>query len=90
MVKGLIVVSSAFLLAACDAAVEHQMDNIYTQVADDAVAQYEIAKRQGDPIQTCVQAGMVSAAYLQAQDESSYNKWKAIEKADCAQAGMPM
>lgn len=65
------------------------MDNIYQKVADDAVAQYHIAERQGDKIQICVQAGMVSAAYLQAQNESSYQNWKEIEKIDCRQAGIP-
>ena len=62
--------------------------NVYEKVSSDAVDQYNIAKRQGDPIQVCVQAGMVSAAYLQEKNESSYQQWKATEKADCARAGM--
>jgi hypothetical protein len=65
------------------------MGQIEQKVATDAVAQYDIAKRNGDPIQTCVQAGMVSAAFLQAKDETNFNQWKATEKADCAKAGMP-
>jgi hypothetical protein len=64
------------------------MDDVHNQVAADAVARYEIAKRQGDPMQTCVQAGMVSAAFLQAKDEANYTRWKATEQTDCAQAGM--
>jgi hypothetical protein len=36
-----------------------------------------------------VQAGMVSAAYLQANDSFNYNQWKATEKSDCRAAGMP-
>lgn len=65
------------------------MDSITRKVATDAVAQYEMAKRQGDQIQTCVQAGFVSAAWLQAKDEPKYIAAKAQEKADCAKAGMP-
>lgn len=65
------------------------MADIHNQVATDAVAQYEIARRQGDPIQVCVQAGFVSASYLQAKDEARYVAAKATEKADCARAGMP-
>lgn len=65
------------------------MDDIYQKVASDAVQQYRIAERQGDKIQICVQAMQVSAAYLQAQNESSYRNWKDIEKIDCRQAGMP-
>lgn len=69
--------------------VQKEMANIHNQVAEDAVTQYEIAKRNGDKMTTCVQAGLVSAAYLQAKDEANFNKWKATEKSDCAAAGMP-
>lgn len=74
---------------ACQEMANSQMKDIHNQVADDAVKQYEIAKRQGDKIQIYVQAGMVSAAYLQAQDETNYNKWKEIEKDAARAAGMP-
>lgn len=45
------------------------MQDIENKVASDAVEQYRIAERQGDKMQICVQAGLVSAAYLQAKDE---------------------
>jgi hypothetical protein len=65
------------------------MQQITNQVAQDQVAQYNIAKRNGDAMQICVQAGMVSAAFLQSNDEPNFNKWKAVEKQDCAAAGLP-
>jgi hypothetical protein len=64
------------------------MDNIYGKVSSDAVSQYGIAKRNGNAMDACVQAGMVSAAFLQAKDEASYAKWKATEKEDCKLAGI--
>ena len=64
------------------------MGQIKNQVAEDAVAQYRIAANQGDRIQKCVQAGMVAAAYLQAQDSADYDRWKAVEKRDCRKAGV--
>lgn len=67
---------------------ERLMRDIETKVARDAVERYEIAKRQGDPMMVCVQAGMVSAAWLQAKNEREYSKWKDIEKADCKKAGL--
>lgn len=70
-------------------AVNKEMKRIEKQVADDQVKQYDIAKRSGDKIQACVQAGIVKAAFLQAKDEGNYKKWMATEKADCAAAGMP-
>lgn len=82
-----LVLTASLALAAqgCDAAAT----SIEGQVASDAVAQYEIVKRGGDRIQACVHAGLVTAAFLQAQDEASYRKWAEIEKRECAAAGVP-
>lgn len=68
----------------------NDMQQIENQVALDAEEQYDIAKRGGDKIQTYVQAGLVAAAYLQAKDETNYNKWKEIEKEEAKNAGMPI
>jgi hypothetical protein len=83
-------------LAGCEAArkefdneVQKEMNRVEKQVAEDAVKQYEIAKRSGSKMDAYVHAEMVAAAYLQAKDEGSYRKWKAISKADAAAAGMP-
>lgn len=64
------------------------MQDIKDKVAADAVVQYGIAKRNGTAMDVCVQAGMVAAAYLQAQNEAQYQQWKQTEKADCAKAGI--
>ncbi|MDD5384561.1 MAG: hypothetical protein PHG89_06745 [Gallionella sp.] len=67
---------------------ESGMKGIHNKVAEDAVKQYEIAARSGTAIDVCVQAGFVSAAYLQAQDEPAYKRWKNIEQTDCGNAGI--
>jgi len=64
------------------------MQSIEKQVARDSVEEYCIALRQGDKIQICVQAGMVSAAFLQAHDKINYQKWKGTEELDCSRAGL--
>lgn len=91
VIGGIFVVLCAIgiMLGTSEDAVNNQMQEISDKVAQDSVQEYEIAKRQGDKMQACVQAGMVSAAFLQAHDEINYNKWKAVEKADCKAAGMP-
>lgn len=66
----------------------NELDKIEDQVAADSVRQYNLAKQAGDAIEVCVQAGMVSSAYLQAEDQANYLKWKDIEKADCVRAGL--
>ena len=69
--------------------VEGAPQSIEKQVVADAVRQYQIAERQGDRMQICVQAGMVAAAFLQAKDESNYQTWKDTERRRCAAAGLP-
>jgi len=65
-----------------------EMQRIENQVATDAVAQYQIAKRGGSSMDACVQAWIVAAAYLQAKDEPNYQKWKKIESDECGRAGL--
>lgn len=69
--------------------VQSMMKDGADQVARDAVVQYRIAARSGSVIDRCVQAGMVTAAYLQAQDEANYASWKAVQRRDCKAAGVP-
>lgn len=79
-----------YLMSGATTAVANKsLDSIHNQVAEDAVAQYRIAERGSDPLQTCVQAGFVVAAYLQAKDEPKYNQWLDVEKKACAAAGIP-
>ncbi len=65
------------------------LNGIEDQVAVDSVQKYQIAKRNGDPMDICVQAQLVVASYLQAKDEANYQQWKQTEKTDCAAAGLP-
>ena len=65
------------------------MKDIYDQVSTDAVSSYELSVKGGDPVEICVQAGLVVAAYNQAHDEASYLHWKNIERQRCATAGIP-
>jgi hypothetical protein len=59
--------------------------------AESAVRKYQMMlhDQHSTQVDVCVQAGLVSSAYLQAQDEMNYKKWKAIQKSDCARAGVP-
>lgn len=71
---------------------EHQavrsLQGIKEQVAADQIKEYGIAKRNGSAMDACVMAGFTAAAFLQAQDERSYARWKATERSDCALAGI--
>lgn len=76
-------------LASSPLGVDTKMQEIRDKVADDAVKQYNIAvSGGGSAIDRCAQAGMVAAAFLQAQNQPEYASWKATEKTDCAAAGI--
>lgn len=61
---------------------------IYDEVARDAIQQYELTKMHGNEIDRCVQAGLVAQAYLQAGKGASYESWKQTESRECRQAGL--
>lgn len=65
------------------------LGDIEQQVAIDSVNEYKIAKRSGSSMDACVHAGIVAAAYLQANDEENYRRWKLTESVDCNAAGLP-
>ncbi len=65
-----------------------EVDKIENQVAADAVKQYEIAKKNGSAMDAYLQASMVAAAFLQANDEENYKKWKKIEEEEAKNAGV--
>jgi len=69
---------------------QNQQHEVENQVALDAEKQYEIAKKNGKAIDAYVQAGLVAAAYLQANDEVNYKKWKDIESKEAKNAGVPV
>lgn len=59
------------------------------QMVEQALAEYQIAWRSNDRVQTCVHAGIVAAAYLHAKDEANYNQWLSTQKKECKAAGVP-
>lgn len=60
-----------------------------SKFAADKIAEYEIAKRNGDKMQACVLAGIIKQAFLTAQDEQHYNIWRVTEETRCEEAGVP-
>ena len=78
-----------FVFGGFDFWTESSMDDIYQQVAKDAEEQFRISLTGEDKIQICVQAGLVSAAHLQAKNGEEYRRWKQLEDRACAVAGIP-
>ena len=48
------------------------------RVAEAAVAEYDVALRNGDNSKACFRAGVAASAYLSAQAEADHLKWQAI------------
>ncbi len=84
----MIILIATIGISSSKTGISDMLPSIENYVAQDAIKQYEIAKRQGDKVQIYVSAGLVSAAFLQAKDEENYIKWKAIEKEAGKAAGI--
>ena len=50
---------------------------------ESAIQRYEIMKETGNMASICEHAGLVKAAYIQANDETNIEKWTQIEQSDC-------
>jgi hypothetical protein len=59
------------------------MDDVNQKVISDAEEEYQIANRSGNATDRCVHAGIVAAAYIQAHDQSGYQRWKMRQDSDC-------
>jgi hypothetical protein len=72
-----------FLTFACLVAVGVAAVDAGQVVADRSVEGYKLAVQGGDKIEICARAGIVVAAFNQANDRDNYLKWKEIERQDC-------
>lgn len=63
--------------------------NAHKVMIDSSMRQYEIVKRQGSATDVCMHASMIQGAYLGAEDEVNYAKWRVIAESDCKAAGVP-
>lgn len=90
IIGGIFVVGVIWVLGGgLEKQTTNDMRKIEAQVASDAVKQYQITKKSGTPIDICAHAGIVSAAFLQANDDENYATWKRIEAKDCDIARVP-
>lgn len=69
---------------------EEYKQHLANSVAADKIAEYEIAKGNGDKMKACVLAGIINQAFLTAKDEEHYGIWRGVEKDRCAEAGVPI
>lgn len=65
-----------------------QAGDLYVKTAEDLEAQYRLMGAESSEMDKCVQAGIVAAAWLQAQDQIEYKNWKLIEDGHCESAGL--
>jgi hypothetical protein len=84
----MVIASSDLFGFLNNAQVASDMKKIEMQVATDFLEQYKIAKRSGNAMDTCIQAGLVKASLLQLHDEKRYKEWTKVEEIECAKAGL--
>lgn len=84
----MIITLNFFFGGGLEEQTKNELHKIEIQVANDAIIQYGIAKRNGSAMDAYIQAGLVSASFLQAKDEKNYKKWKEIESQEAKNVGL--
>lgn len=77
-----------FFGGGIDEVAKSELNDIEIQVARDSEKQYQIVRKNGISMESYTQASTVAAAYLQANDEKNYNKWKKIADAEAKKLGL--
>jgi hypothetical protein len=70
-------------LAACAPAMKAQMHLVDNLKIQNAMRSYEAAERGGVPLDMCVKAKLVAAAYDDAREQLNARAWRAREREAC-------
>ncbi|PKV51696.1 hypothetical protein ATE84_3788 [Aquimarina sp. MAR_2010_214] len=59
---------------------QHQINVTKNQVAQEAIKQYNIVKRNGPGMEASLHAGFVAEAFLKVGDSENHSKWTKIKE----------
>ena len=85
--RGAAILVVGLLCAGCGQVADAQANLPQTIRVKDAVGDYETARA---PLDRCVKARLVAAAYYDARDRAETGAWQAREHEDCRQAAAAM
>jgi len=85
--RGAAILAVGLLCAGCGQVADAQANLLHTIQVKDAIAEYGKARA---PLDRCVKAKLVVAAYTDAHDSAETGAWQARENEDCRQAAAAM
>jgi len=85
--RGWAILAVGLLCAGCGQVADAQANLLHTIRIKDAVGDYEKARA---PLDRCVKAKLVVAAYSEAHDSAETEAWTARENEDCRAAASAM
>jgi len=85
--KGAAIIAIGLFCAGCGQVADAQGKLVQTLRVRDAVGDYERART---PLDRCVKAKLVAAAYSDAKDVAETEAWEARTQADCREAAGAM
>lgn len=59
------------------------LNKYYSDLVQNEIKKYNMAKQQGDTVNMCVSAGIIAQGYYELKENANYNKWNSIEKQTC-------
>lgn len=69
-------------------AVDEITKQVNNKVITEELKKYKMVEKTGTKIEICIQAQMVTQAYLQAGNEEKYKEWHDTQESDCYLAGL--
>ncbi|MFI4964476.1 MAG: hypothetical protein ACHP9T_03830 [Caulobacterales bacterium] len=85
--RGVAILAVGLLCAGCGQVADAQGQLVETLTIRSAIGDYE---KSGAPVDRCVKAKLVAAAYSDANDLAEAQAWQAREQEDCRQATMAL
>jgi hypothetical protein len=81
--RRLVLLLASLSLSACAPAIKAQAKMVDNLRIQEATRNFETAQRAGDPLDICVKAKLVAAAYDDARETVNAEAWRAREHEAC-------
>lgn len=85
-----VLIAFVLLIGGCAVLIGSSAGEISKEIDQSVIDDYNTAKEVGTKIDICISAGSVKWYFININDEVRGKKWAAVEKKDCAAAGIPI
>ena len=66
-----------------DNIIDKEVTKFQYDLIEGEIDKFNFAVKHAEPVEVCMQAGVIVQFFLNAKDEKNYKKWKEVEKKHC-------